>query len=165
MIWLLGFYWDGIYCSERALSFDLRTAPMLFNIFEAFHWILLRLLRCQRLHYYLDDFIFILGLHEAASLHQLVAGYQSLTDFLGIPRKDPKDSYDTVISILRIEVVRIEVVTAKMEARLLSEKVAKVHKLTWLTSFCTRVVRLCRTFTQSIFLFIAKHSANFRQLR
>jgi hypothetical protein len=177
--WLLGFYWNGTYYCERALSFGLRTAPMIFNLFaEAFHWILLRVLRYPRLNHYLDDFIFILSQHEAPSLHHLAAGYRSLTDFLGIPRKDSKDVCGTTVTILGVEVD-----TVKMEARLPPEKITKVYKhtrealtkgsmnryeaesLAGLLSFCARVVRLGRTFTQSLFLFIAKHPGYYRQAK
>ena len=177
--WLLGFYWNDTYYCERALSFGLRTAPMLFNLFaEAFHWILLRVLRYPRLNHYLDDFVFILSQHEAPSLQQLVAGYRSLTDFLGIPRKDSKDVCSTTATVLGVEVD-----TVKMEARLPPEKIAKVLKhtrealkkgtmnrheaesLAGLLSFCARVVRLGRTFTQSLFSFIAKHPGHYRQAK
>ncbi|TMD69347.1 MAG: hypothetical protein E6I91_02300 [Chloroflexi bacterium] len=177
--WLLGFYWNDTYYCERALSFGLRTAPMLFNLFaEAFHWILLRVLRYPRLNHYLDDFIFVLSQQEAASQQQLITGYRLLTDFLGIPRKDSKDTCGTIATVLGIEVD-----TVKMEARLPSEKITKVLKhthealkkgtmnrheaesLAGLLSFCARVVRLGRTFTQSLFLFIAKHPGYYRQAK
>lgn len=59
-LWLLGLFWAQTYYVERVLSFGLRTAPMLFNLFgEAFHWILQRH-GFKHLHHYLDDFIFIL---------------------------------------------------------------------------------------------------------
>ena len=39
--WLLGFSWDGQYYYETCLSFGLRTAPFIFNLFtEALQWIL-----------------------------------------------------------------------------------------------------------------------------
>lgn len=177
--WLLGFCWDDIYYCERALSFGLRTAPMLFNLFaEAFHWILLRILRYPRLNHYLDDFIFILSQHEAPLIQHLVTGYRSLTDYLGIPRKDSKDVCGTTATILGIEVD-----TIKMEARLPPEKVTKVlthtrealrkgsmnrheaESLAGLLSFCARVVRLGRAFTQSLFLFIAKHPGYYQQAK
>jgi phage-related protein len=115
---------------QSLTSLLLRASPVLRSsnsthaiqyLAEAFHWILLRVLRFQRLHHYLDDFIFVLGLHEAGSLQQLVTSYQTLTNLLGIPRKDSKGSCGTVASILGIEVD-----TAKMEARLLPKKSPKV---------------------------------------
>jgi hypothetical protein len=77
----------------------------------------------------------------------------------------------------------VEVDTVKMEARLPPEKIAKVHQhtrealtkgsmnryeaelLAGLLSFCARVVRLGRTFTQSLFFFIAKHPGYYRQAK
>jgi hypothetical protein len=79
-------------------------------------------MRCPWLNHYLDDFVFILSQHEVASPQQLVAGYRSLADFLGIPRKDSKDACGTVATVLRFEVDAV-----KMEARLPSEKVTNVR--------------------------------------
>ena len=55
--WLLGFQWQGHFYHETVLSFGLRTAPVLFNLFaEGFHWILLKA-GFRFLHHYLDDFV------------------------------------------------------------------------------------------------------------
>jgi hypothetical protein len=77
----------------------------------------------------------------------------------------------------------VEVDTINMEARLPPEKITKVLKhtrealrkgtmnrheaesLAGLLSFCARVVRLGRTFTQSLFLFIAKHPGYYREAK
>ena len=39
--WLLSFSWNGQHYCETCLSFGLRTAPFIFNLFaEALYWIL-----------------------------------------------------------------------------------------------------------------------------
>ena len=56
---LLGFQWGKAFYHEIALSFGLRSAPYIFNLFaEALHWIIARHLPAF-LHHYLDDFLLI----------------------------------------------------------------------------------------------------------
>ena len=62
---LLGFHWQNKYYAEQFLSFGLRTAPYIFNLFaETFHWILEKWLENNSLPavvvHYLDDFLIVL---------------------------------------------------------------------------------------------------------
>lgn len=168
--WLLGFCWRGVFYLERALPFGLRTAPFLFNLFaEGLHWILLSR-GWKRLHHYLDDFISIFSPAEVATGLATWAtdDWVRVTDDLAVPRKDSKDEFGTTVPVFGIELD-----TLVMEARLPQTKMDKLRRLAakplltgWTTlkemeslaglmSFCSRVVRLGRTFSQSSYDFIA----------
>ena len=57
--WLLLFEWNGQFFVDMFLTFGLRTAPRIFNLFaEALHWIFETLHEWNVTHY-LDDFLFI----------------------------------------------------------------------------------------------------------
>ena len=175
--WLLGFGWKGVFYTERALPFGLCTAPFLFNLFaEGLHWILLSH-GWRRLHHYLDDFISIFSSAEVAAGHAVWAtnDWIQVTNDLGVPRKDSKDEFGTTVPVFGIEVD-----TLAMEARLPREKMDKlrhmvskplqsgwtsqkeIESLAGLMSFCSRVVRLGRTFSQSSYDFIADAARNRR---
>lgn len=84
---------------KRYLSFGLRTAPFLFNLFaEGFHWILIQHIPNAALEHYLDDFIFILS--DASILPQLLSVYNQLSDELGIPRNESKNIEGTTAEVL-----------------------------------------------------------------
>ena len=54
--WLMGFSWNGKFYVEQVLSFGLRTAPIIFNLFaEAWEWIVRSHLRWHLIEHYLDD--------------------------------------------------------------------------------------------------------------
>jgi hypothetical protein len=167
--WLLGFCWRGVSYLERALPFGLRTAPILFNLFaEGLHWILLSR-GWRRLHHYLDDFISIFSPTEVAAgiAKWATDDWIRVTDDLAVPRKDSKDEFGTTVPVFGIELD-----TLTMEARLPQAKMDKLRRLTakplqtgWTTlkemeslagllSFCSKVVRLGRTFSQSSYDFI-----------
>ena len=167
--WLLGFSWRSVFYQEHALPFGLRTAPFIFNLFaEALHWILI-FRGWPTLHHYLDDFITILSPNHAEwDTPNISRRWIQITDELGIPRKESKDEQGTTVNILGIEVDSLA-----MEARLPLEKLVRlrnkivsllqvgkctlctIESLAGLLSFCSRVVRLGRIFTQSSFEFIA----------
>ena len=167
--WLLGFNWEGQFFTETCLPFGLRTAPFIFNLFaEAFHWILQAVLHWDLLAHYLDDFIRVIPKSSAVCLAQMNLNYIELTDMLGIPRNDAKDSEGTVVEILGIELD-----TTKLEARLPIEKLERAislsakalsaatltlldaERLTGFLNFCSQVIRLGRAFMSSLWEFIA----------
>ena len=155
----LGFQWQGLTYVETCLSFGLRTAPFIFNLFaEAFEWILASFFRWIVRHY-LDDFIFILRAGaKAAEIRAVHDDYDSITFELGWPQNRSKDQSGT-----KIDVLGIEVDTWRMEARLPPKKLAKAlhqvsqlltagrasmrdtQSVTGLLSFCSKAVRLSRT--------------------
>src|ERR1700723_1775575 len=52
----MGFTWDDKFYVEQVLSFGLRTAPIIFNLFaEAWEWIVRSYLRWHLIEHYLDD--------------------------------------------------------------------------------------------------------------
>lgn len=169
--WLLGFQVDGRYYQETCLPFGLATSPFLFNLFsEAFHWILESKLRWSNLHHYLDDFIRVIkpSPDTPMILSNLSKDYIQITDELGIPRNDAKDHEGQVAELLGIEHD-----TSTFEARLSPEKLAKAvlitsealkrrsltlleaQSLAGFLSFCSKVVRLGRTFMRNIWDFLA----------
>lgn len=123
--WLLGFFWLSWYM-ETCLSFGLRTAPFLFNLFaEAFHWILLssapRWWKLQLVHY-LDDFIAILppGSHPMPYSRF----FERYTRYLGLVNNPSKSASGTTVECLGIEIS-----TTEMTARLPGKKIAKAIRL------------------------------------
>lgn len=167
--WLLGFRWRGRYYMENCLSFGLRTAPFIFNLFaEGLHWLWLRSQPWLRLRHYLDDFIGVLP-PELAHRHGLVhAKFRSWIDYLGLIHAEKKDAEGTVVDVLGIEID-----TEKMEARLPASKLAKAarlvnaaltdgsvtgytaRELAGYLSFCAAVVVLGRTYLTRLWAFIA----------
>ena len=103
--------------------------------------------------------------------------YKDLTDCLGIPRNDGKDSTGTVCSILGIEVD-----TNTFEARLPIDKLNRAIALTQLAltqrslslrdaqslsgflSFCSQVVQLGQVFMCCIWDFVASYPLHCRQI-
>jgi ribonuclease HI len=179
--WLLGFTWGGKYYTECCLPFGLRSAPFLFNLFaEAFHWILESHLSWT-LGHYLDDFIRVIA-RSRATPKDLAAAHQDyiwLTDLLGVPRNDKKDSTGTSGIVLGI---RIDSVT--MQASLPPDKLRKAHDATALALakdsltfkeaeslagflvFCTKVVPLGRSFLHALWSFCSTftHKSHSRRL-
>ena len=167
--WLLGFSWEEQYYCETCLSFGLRTAPFIFNLFaEALQWILQAFFAWDLMAHYLDDFIRILPTNLLDHLEQIDHEYRSLTDVLGIPRNKSKDCQGTVI-----EVLGIELDSNLFEARLPPEKLHRAissssaalesgsltlleaDTLAGFLSFCSQVVRLGRAFMSSLWEFIS----------
>ena len=167
--WLLGFTWAGIPYSEACLSFGLRTAPFLFNLFaEAFHWILQTFLLWVVFHY-LDDFMTILPPSASTALITATKDdYRVISTELGIPPNDSKDQEGTTVDLLGIEVNTntmmarlsdvkkaraIELVTTVLEAG--SVSLHRMQQVTGLLNFCSQVVRLGRTHMRRLYDFEA----------
>jgi hypothetical protein len=96
---------------ERRLPFGLATAPFIFNLFvEGLHWILQSWLGWDLLSHFLDDFILVIpnslsldAMIQSIYIGQLITISRSLiSDLLGIPRKDSKDMYGTVLRLSSI---------------------------------------------------------------
>jgi len=164
---LMGFTWEKVVYFERCLSFGLRTAPFLFNLFaEGFHWILTQHIPYAALEHYLDDFIFILS--NASLLPQLLNTYDQLSDELGIPQNESKNIEGTTA-----EVLGYIIDTLKLELRLSPRKQAtaiedidkalrgrsltlnQTQKLAGRLAWSSRVIRLGRSYNRSIWEFIS----------
>lgn len=164
--WLLGFEWEGQHYTENCLSFGLRTAPFLFNLFaEGLHWILQSWLGWDLLAHYLDDFIYILPPQwdPTAAIETANKGYIGVATALGLLRNDSKDASGTTV-----ETLGIEIDTTQMTARLSKKKLQKAlrlttsalqanvlteldaQKLSGFLSFCSSVVILGRTFLRRL---------------
>ena len=121
--YLLGFTWDGLYYVERCLSFGLRTAPVIFNLFaEALEWTLFRYTDCPSVLHYLDDFIMVISVLLRHRLSAICESWVYFTDILGIERRDEKDDEGTTVEILGIEFN-----TTDYTVRLSSKKLKKLH--------------------------------------
>jgi hypothetical protein len=168
---LLGFSWNGQTYQETCLSFGLRTAPFIFNLFaEALHWMLVSYLHWQDLVHYLDDFIYIKAAPDCSPevFQADDEAYVALTDILGCPRNDAKNARGTKVTVLGITID-----TSTFEARLPVDKLRKAQlstakallmgslsshqarSLSGFLTFCANVVRLGRVFMPHIWNFAA----------
>lgn len=164
---LLGFTWNDIAYYERCLSFGLRTAPFLFNLFaEGFHWILIQHIPNVALEHYLDDFIFILS--NASILPQLLSVYDQLSDDLGIPQNESKNIegttaevlgyvIDTLKSELRLSPLKQATAIKEIDKALSGRSLTLIqcHKLAGRLAWCARVIRLGRSYNRSSWEFIS----------
>jgi ribonuclease HI len=168
---LLGFSWNGQLYRETCLSFGLRTAPFIFNLFaEALHWMLVSYLHWHDLVHYLDDFIYIKAASNCSPevFQADDEAYTTLTDLLGCPRNEAKNARGTQVTVLGIIIN-----TSTFEARLPPEKLEKARLLTvtallagylsphqarslsGFLTFCANAVRLGRVFMPHIWNFTA----------
>lgn len=167
--WLLGFSWNGVYYHENCLSFGLRTAPFIFNLFaEGFHWVLQCALMWLLIAHYLDDFIMIVPHSHVHHVPYVRRTYVLLTTVLGLVNNDSKSTEGT-----EVECLGVLINTVLLEARLPSRKLEKAlrlvlsaisagqlslnetEQLTGFLSFCTVVVRLGRTHLRRLWSFQA----------
>jgi ribonuclease HI len=162
---LMGFSWEGVTYQECCLSFGLRTAPLIFNLFaEGLHWILYSQLPCEVEHY-LDDFIFILA--NPNDLAAITQTYISVTDSLGIPRNDSKDTAGTVIEVLGYTIDTIQMQTRlspQKQSRAIEEVTTalqhgslsflQAQQLAGYLAWCAHVIRLSRSYSRSLWIFI-----------
>ena len=160
----LGLTWDGKYYVERCLSFGLRTAPIIFNLFsEALEWILLYYTDCSTILHYLDNFIMIMP----QLLRHLILGVREVwvhvTNSLRMERQDDKDDKGTVVTVLGIKFD-----TNNLVARLLKKKLEKLRfrverillkeylfaldldRLTGYLLWCAAVIALGRSYISSL---------------
>jgi len=164
---LMGFSWKGVVYFERCLSFGLRTAPFLFNLFaEGFHWILIQHIPNAALEHYLDDFIFILS--DASILPQLLSVYNQLSDELGIPRNESKNIEGTTAEVLGyiIDTLKFELRLSPLKQATTIKEIDKAlsgrsltlvqsQKLAGRLAWSARVIRLGRSYNRSIWEFIS----------
>jgi len=83
------------------LTFDLRTAPRIFNLFaEALHWIFETLHEWNVTHY-LDDFLFVFP--PNTDITAIVVQFDDVLVEFGLTKATEKDSDDCVIMHLGFE--------------------------------------------------------------
>jgi hypothetical protein len=167
--WLMGFCWEGRFYVELVLSFGLRTAPIIFNLFaEAFEWIVKSFSQCPLLAHYLDDFMAAFPAHETHRLTQFKNDYSMLCKALGILENDDKDEEGTlikflgrmvdsttfVVSIPQDKVQKVITLTASA-LRTKSSTLLEAQQLAGLLSFCASAVQLGFVFCRRLWTFIA----------
>lgn len=157
------------------LTFGLRSAPYIFNLFaEALHWIIQRHIPA-RLRHYLDDFFLLFSPDTPSSdATEAVQWVMALGRCLGLRFQDSK----TVWPCHVIEFLGLILDSLKMEARLPEDKLeflenllsvwqgkkhctlAEASELSGFLQFCSQVVPCSRTFMRRIFDFTASFRDN-----
>ena len=127
---LLGMCWEGEYYYDKVLPFGLRSAPSIFNKFsDALEWILLNKRKISFVCHILDDFLLI---EPPAAMPPFDSTcQQSLTDMLStfetinIPIAQGKTQGPSQV----LEFMGILLDTIKMQARLPTDKIEKLHAI------------------------------------
>ena len=167
--WLMGFSWDGKFYVEQVLSFSLRTAPIIFNLFaEAWEWIVRSYLRWHLIEHYLDDMMAAFPASQGKQLTKFKRGYPELCDITGILRNDDKDAEGTTIKFLGrivdsttftvyIPQDKVDRVISLTADALVSNSMTihEAQQLAGLLSFCASAVQLGFVFCRRIWSFVA----------
>jgi len=124
---LLKFQWQNTFYAECFLSFGLRTAPYLFNLFaEVFHWIIEQELRDKHLEasviHYLDDFLVVIP--PAGNLNQCTEIFAQRCSEVGLTIKESKNEGGQLASFAGFELD-----TTHMVIRLPKKKLTKARKI------------------------------------
>jgi hypothetical protein len=175
--WLMGFSWNGKFYVEQVLSFGLRTAPIIFNLFaEAWEWIVRSHLRWHLIEHYLDDMMAAFPNSQRKRLAQFKRDYPQLCDITGILRNDDKDAEGTTIkflgrtvdsttftvSIPKDKVDRVTSLTADALASN-SMTIHEAQQLAGLLSFCASAVQLGFVFCRRIWSFVASFKSEWKK--
>lgn len=161
----MGFSWRRqlYYCI--VLTFGLRSAPYIFNLFEeALHWII----QCHVpscLRHYLDDFFLIFPPdYNPADAHSAIEWVMGLGRALGLCFQDSK----TVWPSTCVDFLGLELDSVAMEARLPTDKLhylcdllgvwgrkssatlRKVQELTGFLQFCSQVIPCSCTYIRRL---------------
>ena len=176
----MGFSWRQqlYYCV--VLTFGLRSAPYIFNLFaEALHWIIERHIPAT-LRHYLDDFFLIFRPHfDPVLARHAVEWVIGLGRSLGLCFQDAK----TVWPSTCVEFLGLELDSVAMVARLPADKLAHLRQLlaSWLRKdcatlrevqelvgflqFCSQVIPRSRTYIRRLLDFSTKFKSPFQRLR
>lgn len=176
----MGFSWRRqlYYCV--VLTFGLRSAPYIFNLFaEALHWIIQRHVP-SRLRHYLDDFLLIFPPdHDPVDARRAVEWVMGLGRALGLCFQDAK----TVWPSTCIDFLGLELDSVAMEARLPPDKLqylrellqiwARKHsatlretqELVGFLQFCSQVIPRSRTYIRRLIDFSMNFTSSFQVLR
>ena len=165
---LLGFQWQGAFYHAIVLTFGLKSAPYIFNLFaEALHWIIQRHIP-GNLKHYLDDFLPIFPPSTSFVLaNQAIDWIQALGNQLGLCFQDEK----TLRPSTQVEFLGLDLDTIAMEARLPDDKLLYLRDtlLEWLDrrscslldlqqlvgylQFCSQVIPHSRAFLRRLINF------------
>ena len=173
---LLGFQWGRHFYHEIALSFGLRSAPYIFNLFaEALHWIMARHLPAFIRHY-LDDFLLIF--RSSVPRHIVEA---SLSWSLGLGRLlGLSFQLNKVLGLTTvIEYLGIILDSTAMEACLPDDKLSfllellsewhhrqrctlqQLQELTGFLQFTAQVIPMARAFLRALYSFTGTFKSPF----
>ncbi|PPQ83082.1 hypothetical protein CVT24_012140, partial [Panaeolus cyanescens] len=175
----LGFSWKNqlYYCV--VLTFGLRSAPYIFNLFaEALHWIIQHHIPA-RLRHYLDDFLLTFPPQDDPSFcHAAVEWVISLGRSLGLCFQDEKTLWPSHV----VDFLGIELDSLRMEARLPTDKLKiltdlltdwqnkrlvslrETQELSGYLQFASQVIPFSRSFMRRIFDFQSRFHSRFHRL-
>lgn len=176
----LGFSWRQQFYYCTVLTFGLRSAPYIFNLFaEALHWIIQRHIP-SHLRHYLDDFLLIFSPSSSRDLCFAATDWvMALGRTLGLRFQDSK----TIWPCTSLEFLGLELDSISMEARLPPDKLSFLKDLlkSWSTKrlvslkdiqelagflqFSSQVIPRSRSFIRRIIDFSTKFSSPFQRLR
>jgi hypothetical protein len=175
----MGFSWRRKFYYCIVLTFGLRSAPYIFNLFsEALHWIIQRHIPA-RLRHYLDDFFLLFAPHSNSRVaHHAVEWVMGLGRNLGLCFQDSKTEWPTTT----IEFLGLELDSISMEACLPADKLTylkellslwsakrsaslrEVQELSGFLQFASQVIPRSRPFIRRIIDFSMKFNGPFQRL-
>ena len=152
----MGFTWNDKFYVEQVLSFALRTAPIIFNLFaEAWEWIVRSHLRWHLIEHYIDDMMAAFPNSQQKQLAQFKRDYSRLCDIPGILRQGRGRHNHQVYgqdgrlyNLYRLYSQRQGLSGHILTAHALasdSMTVHEAHQLAGLLSFCTTAASLALT--------------------
>ena len=162
--WLLDFEWMKMYYMKLFLSFDLRTALFLFDLFaKTLHWILIVICDFRIVLHYLNDFLIIMKfLIDSKSFKKT---WQHICEILDLETNQKKKKFDTKLEFLDIEldseimkvrlfsnklVRTVKAVDETLTARILTYR--QIDSLVDFLFFCIKVVVSRRSFLISLYI-------------
>ncbi|KAF5393592.1 hypothetical protein D9757_000002 [Collybiopsis confluens] len=177
---LFGISWGCKFYYSLVLTFGLKNAPYIFNLFaEALHWIIQRHIPAN-LRHYLDDFLLIFSPDfDPSRANAAIEWVMSLGAELGLNFQLSKTVWPTRV----IEFLGLILDSSRMEARLPEFKLETLRSLldTWASKstctlldaqqlsgylqFCSQVIPHSRIFLRRLFNFEAKFSSPFSRRR
>lgn len=177
---LLGYSWQGQFYYDVVLTFGLKSAPYIFNLFaEALHWIISRHIPATLKHY-LDDFLPVFSprtpVHMANAAIEWIMGLGSTLGLSFQPEK-------TVWPTTRLEFLGLTLDTDLMQASLPPDKLEYLQELTSLWAsrarcslhdlqeltgflqFASQVIPVSRAFIRRLIDFSATFTSPFQRRR
>lgn len=154
------------------MLFSLTIALFIFNLFgEGLYWILVSFL-CWVLIHYLDNFVAIFTIAQTSAnlIRQACQADNQVTNLLGIPKNDSKDTERTKIIIFGIKINK-KSLTAKFSKNKLDKVIKAIEKVLAIYSatffdiqslvgfllFYLQVVQLGRVFMRRFWDFVNKY--------